>query len=1276
MHLASMPYRQRYLVGLMLLLGVFAQMAQALMLRELLAGFHGNELGIGAFYGSWLGWIGLGGYGATRLKAPAWLEEGALWRLLLLFAPFALLLGVALLRLARFFLDLPNGEFLPLGAFLLLAALATLPTGLLLGILFPLACQRFTASASPQRAITVLYLVESLGALIGGIGFTFLLVENLGGWRSLAAVSALSGAYLLFLPGGSRPFRLSASGSALLFLLAALPWPGEGLRLSLEAAHFRLLHPGMVRLDGVESRFGQIDLARLDNQYSLVHDGRLGVSFPAGPRARHEAAYYLAQAVAPRRILLLGGVESGLPEAMLRYPIEALTIVLQDPLAFELVEPWLPAATRQALKDPRLTLVFLDGRSFVNQGGDTAPFDLALILTGDPVNARQNRLHTREFHQALRRLLTPRGVVCTPVSSASNYLGREIESYSAAMDRTLKETFAFRVVAPGDQQLFCASNTPEVVSDAPETLASRHRAFAPPDEVLPASLFAQFLPEEQTRSVRQQLDQARGEVNTDIRPVSFYLNLLLWSKYTHSEAGVFLEGLRRLGIWPYLIPPGLFLLLLSLGGLSGAVPPATWRGTTAMGGVAAAGMAAMGLQLMLLYAYQALVGLVFAQVALLNGVFMAGLALGAGLPGRRLAEGKTPAQALIFLLMLVSGLALALPEGLSSLERTDLAQRQLLFPLLCAGVGLLTGILFPLGVALAQDRNALQASGVVEAADHLGGAVGGLLVGSLLLPLLGMAGAGLVMASITGFAALALALATFPFPLPPAWSARLGRHQKRPLLALLLLGGAIGVFLLANLAHRLDPPPQSRFSPDTLREVAGPGEFRELSEPFPHYRRMTQDSPETVVLASQPLAGEIRGYAATLNLLLALDQSGKLLAARHLHSHETPSYIEGLDGWLEKLKGHDFRASPLQEAGIDALSGATVSSRAALRILDATAQRSATILFGLELPVAGHKPLTRILSDPLFLAICLLLLGFFPVFLSAGESSRSMLLALSLLVLGFWGNSLWHEWDAANLSLGRWPDFAANPNGFVITLFVLLVTPLFGQVWCGYLCPYGALQEFISRLGSRLGWRAALSPAHEALAPWLRAGLAVVAIGLFRFGEQGFWIDFNPMQQLFGGRLTALGAGLAAAGLVGSLFFFRYGCRWFCPTGAILALGNRLALLSKWLPPRRIRHCDLGVESPFDSACLHCQRCRGEVEIGPANALSQRLGTLATLAVLSAILWHWHAGWQTASASTGGWRRIDVQILQRHIQEGRLAEKEALWYHPVEEGTKTSGKVD
>jgi polyferredoxin len=278
-----------------------------------------------------------------------------------------------------------------------------------------------------------------------------------------------------------------------------------------------------------------------------------------------------------------------------------------------------------------------------------------------------------------------------------------------------------------------------------------------------------------------------------------------------------------------------------------------------------------------------------------------------------------------------------------------------------------------------------------------------------------------------------------------------------------------------------------------------------------------------------------------------------------------------------------------------------------LAAVNRSASRATEIAFGEPMPKPTSEPRGRL--DVAFWATLALILSFFPIYLSGSERLRLLFQVVCLVVLGIWLNTPITEIDLVNSSLGHAASPSENPQRWLLLGFIGVSSLLFGQVWCGYLCPFGALQELASRLGWRLGLRSYPDRRLEQRVRWLKfAMLAFVLIAVWVSGEP-IWASFDPMQHAFGGRLEGWMLVLVILVLVGSVFYVRFWCRYFCPMGAFLALGNKIALLHRLAPKRRFEHCDLGVRADFDLDCIRCNRCISgkdtRVRHQPRNAETQ-----------------------------------------------------------------------
>ncbi len=189
-----------------------------------------------------------------------------------------------------------------------------------------------------------------------------------------------------------------------------------------------------------------------------------------------------------------------------------------------------------------------------------------------------------------------------------------------------------------------------------------------------------------------------------------------------------------------------------------------------------------------------------------------------------------------------------------------------------------------------------------------------------------------------------------------------------------------------------------------------------------------------------------------------------------------------------------------------------------------------------------------------------------PAFLPLPQSGATLLGNLTLFAqFAFWG--LW------------WP-------------FVILSIVLFGRIWCGLLCPEGAIAEFASRHG--LG---------RAIPHWMRwGGWPFLAFACTTIYGQLISVYEYPRATLL-----ILGGSTVAAAAVGLTWGrnARLWCRYLCPVNGVFALLAKLAPLhfavdrAAWARhpdrPRRIDCAPLIDVRHMRSAsnCHACGRCSG-----------------------------------------------------------------------------------
>lgn len=192
----------------------------------------------------------------------------------------------------------------------------------------------------------------------------------------------------------------------------------------------------------------------------------------------------------------------------------------------------------------------------------------------------------------------------------------------------------------------------------------------------------------------------------------------------------------------------------------------------------------------------------------------------------------------------------------------------------------------------------------------------------------------------------------------------------------------------------------------------------------------------------------------------------------------------------------------------------------------------------------------------------------------------------------------------------RWDFFLLEPLIFILWGYVAVAMLFWGRgVFCGWLCPFGALQELSNKIAQyfRLPqWRLPFA-LHERL--WPLKYIAFLGIFALFLGNAELSLKAAEVEPF----KTAIVLHFlrswpfvlyAVALLVAGLFVNRFYCRYLCPLGAALAIPARLRMFD-WL--KRRWHCgnpcqQCAVSCPVQAIhptgqispneCIHCLRCQ------------------------------------------------------------------------------------
>ncbi len=204
---------------------------------------------------------------------------------------------------------------------------------------------------------------------------------------------------------------------------------------------------------------------------------------------------------------------------------------------------------------------------------------------------------------------------------------------------------------------------------------------------------------------------------------------------------------------------------------------------------------------------------------------------------------------------------------------------------------------------------------------------------------------------------------------------------------------------------------------------------------------------------------------------------------------------------------------------------------------------------------------------------------------------------------------------------------------YYVTGTLILIGVLLGRFVCGFLCPFGWLQELLHKIpGKKLSTKQLKPLRYVKYAVLLLAVVLLPALVVSDTGmgdpffckyvcPQGVLEGAIPLAVVNTGIRSALGRLftwkliILVTVVVLSVLFYRPFCKWICPLGAWYALMNKVSLLGMQVDRRTCvscgrcaRACEMDVDvtrSPDHAECIRCGKC---ISVCPVDAVRFRYG--------------------------------------------------------------------
>lgn len=303
------------------------------------------------------------------------------------------------------------------------------------------------------------------------------------------------------------------------------------------------------------------------------------------------------------------------------------------------------------------------------------------------------------------------------------------------------------------------------------------------------------------------------------------------------------------------------------------------------------------------------------------------------------------------------------------------------------------------------------------------------------------------------------------------------------------------------------------------------------------------------IMLSAPYSDGVKGYAGKTPLQIAFDNDGKIVNVKLLKNSETPGFVSHVEkaGLFDSWNG--MTAEEALNAEVDAVSGATYSSRGIIESMNARMAVAAR-----QQTVKSHDNKGDVWANlAILIVVALALVCFFVP--QKTKTLRLITLLLSIAILGFWRDALmslylFYGWLTNGI------PFATQWALVLIALLAILLPLFTGKAfYCTYLCPMGALQEFAGKACKK---KVKISNKLNMFLLVIRKLFLLTILILLAMGVISNLVFFEPFSVFSVRSLTVFSIVFAVVILVASLFINRAWCRFLCPTGLLFDLVRRL----------------------------------------------------------------------------------------------------------------------
>jgi NosR/NirI family transcriptional regulator, nitrous oxide reductase regulator len=328
------------------------------------------------------------------------------------------------------------------------------------------------------------------------------------------------------------------------------------------------------------------------------------------------------------------------------------------------------------------------------------------------------------------------------------------------------------------------------------------------------------------------------------------------------------------------------------------------------------------------------------------------------------------------------------------------------------------------------------------------------------------------------------------------------------------------------------------------------GIFKKKENPFLYHEIYKNNELTGYFFNTKDAAPGAKGYGGPIEIIVWIDKNGSVKNLKILNHNESPDYAADIvkDKFLNQFKGKVLNDDFIAGKDIDAVTGATISSRSVAFILKSGLDNMRKVIPG---GAVGKSKGGRLNLDiDFYITVSIITFLLFTFYFKSGLLKYAGLIG-SVAYFGFIKARYISLTHLGTLLLGNFPDWKSNLSWYLFIVSGLVLSFLFRGFYCRAVCPFGGLQVLLNKI---FRFNISITPLLAKKLRKIKYILLWILVLLILLLNNANAADYEPFSTVFlrRGNLAARAAALII--LILSMFHYRPFCAYFCAPGAFMEI--------------------------------------------------------------------------------------------------------------------------